>query len=143
MKRNPPAVQQRSATPLRKERTIRFSEIPPGQVAEAAAFLGGLPGLEIRFGAQPLCLELAYDLLDYSLEDLENTLIDKGFHLDSTLLTKMMRALFYYVEETEMHNLEAPEHLLKKPQNEAYVQAWERHSHGDHDDTPPEWREYK
>ncbi|MDQ5915961.1 MAG: hypothetical protein QG584_1854, partial [Pseudomonadota bacterium] len=24
-----------------------------------------------------------------------------------------------------------------------YVHAWEQHPHGDHDDTPPEWREYK
>ncbi len=143
MKRNSPTASPRSVAPLRKERTVRFSEIPPGQVAEAAAFLGGLPGLEVALGEQPFCLDLAYDLLDYSLEDLENTLIDKGFHLDSTLLTKMMRALFYYVEETELHNLGAPERLLKKPQNEAYVQAWEQRLHGDHDDTPPEWREYK
>ena len=34
----------------------------------------------------------------------------------------------------------APERLLKKSQNEAYTHAWERHLHGDHDDTPPEWR---
>ena len=143
MKRNQPLPQQRIAAPIRKERTICFSEIPPGQVHEAMSFLGGLPGLEVRVAAQAFCLDVAYDLLDYSLEDLENILIDKGFHLDSTLLTKMMRALFYYVEETELHNLDAPERLLKKPQHEAYVQAWERRPHGDHDDTPPEWRKYK
>jgi hypothetical protein len=55
----------------------------------------------------------------------------------------MIRALIYYVEETQLHNLEAPDRLLKKSQNEAYTHAWERHLHGDHDDTPPEWREYK
>ena len=143
MKRNSPTASSRSAAPLRKERTIRFSEIPPGQVAQAAAFLGGLPGLEVRANPQPLGIDVAYDLLDYSLEDLENALIDKGFHLDTTLLSKLMRALHYYVEETELHNLGAPERLLKSPQNEAYVQAWEHRLHGDHDDTPPEWREYK
>lgn len=54
-----------------------------------------------------------------------------------------MRALIYYVEETQLHNLDAPERPLKKSQHEAYTHAWERHPHGDHDDTPPEWREYK
>ncbi len=54
-----------------------------------------------------------------------------------------MRALIYYVEETQLHNLDAPDRLLKKSQHEAYTHAWERHPHGDHDDTPPEWREYK
>ena len=54
-----------------------------------------------------------------------------------------MRALFYYVEETQLHNLEAPERIRRKSQSEAYTNAWERHPHGDHDDTPPEWRDYK
>lgn len=142
MKR-PPVNQLRIPTPIRKARTIHFAEMPPGQVPEAADFLGGLAGLEIAPHPELHGIDVAYDLHDHSLEELEEILIDKGFHLDCTLLTKMIRALYYYVEETELHNLEAPERLLKKSQNEAYIQAWERHPHGDHDDTPPEWREYK
>ena len=143
MKRTPVADKRHLPAPIRKERTIRFSEIPPGQAPEAADFLGGLQGLEVRFQPGQLSVDVAYDLHDHSLEELENALIDKGFHLDCALLTKLVRALYYYVEETELHNLEAPERLLKKSQNQAYIQAWERHPHGDHDDTPPEWREYK
>ena len=60
-----------------------------------------------------------------------------------SLFNKLVRALIYYIEETEIHNLDAPLRLLKRSQNEAYTQAWARHPHGDHDDTPPEWREYK
>ena len=86
---------------------------------------------------------VAYDLHDHCLEEIESGLEDRGFHLDNTLMSKMIRALIYYVEETQLHNLEAPDRLLKKSQNEAYTHAWERHLHGDHDDTPPEWREYK
>ncbi|MFT3961550.1 hypothetical protein [Propionivibrio sp.] len=86
---------------------------------------------------------MAYDLHEHSLEELESALQDKGFHLECSLLNKLVRALIYYVEETEIHNLAAPRRLLKKSQNEAYTHAWERHPHGDHDDTPPEWREYK
>ena len=123
MKR-PSANQLRIPAPIRKARTIHFAE-------------------EIAPNPEQHSIDVAYDLHDHSLEELEEILVDKGFHLDCTLLTKMIRALYYYVEETELHNLEAPERLLKKSQNEAYIQAWERHPHGDHDDTPPEWREYK
>ena len=138
-----PAEAPHKPAPIRKERSIQFAEIPPGQVPEAADFLGGLERLEIRPRSEQLTIDVAYDLHDHSLEELESALEDKGFHLDCSLLNKLIRALIYYVEETEIHNLDAPTRLLKKSQNEAYTQAWERHPHGDHDDTPPEWREYK
>jgi hypothetical protein len=32
---------------------------------------------------------------------------------------------------------------MKRSSTKGYVHAWEQHPHGDHDDTPPEWREYK
>lgn len=138
-----PAEAPHKPAPIRKERSIQFAEIPPGQVPEAADFLGGLERLELRPRSRELTIDVAYDLHDHSLEELESALEDKGFHLDCSLLNKLIRALIYYVEETEIHNLDAPTRLLKKSQNEAYTQAWERHPHGDHDDTPPEWREYK
>jgi hypothetical protein len=129
--------------PIRKERNVLFSKFPPGQVPEAADFLGKLENLEVAPNVERRIVGVAYDLHQHSLQELEGALEDKGYHLDNTLMSKMMRALIYYVEETQLHNLGAPDRLLKKSQNEAYTHAWERHPHGDHDDTPPEWREYK
>ncbi|MDR2112237.1 MAG: hypothetical protein LBQ62_03910 [Candidatus Accumulibacter sp.] len=129
--------------PIRKERVIRFAEFPPGQVAEAADFLAGLADLEIAPNAGERSIAVIYDLHEHSQEELESALESMGFHLACSLLDKLIRALIYYSEETEIHNLDAPRRLLKKSQNEAYTRAWERHPHGDHDDTPPEWREYK
>ena len=138
-----PAETPRKPEPIRKERSLRFAEFPPGQVPEAADFLGGLAGLEVHPRVPDRSITVAYDLHEHSLEELEAALQDKGFHLECSLLNKLVRALIYYIEETEIHNLAAPRRLLKKSQNEAYTHAWERHPHGDHDDTPPEWREYK
>ena len=129
--------------PIRKERTVLFGKFPPGQTQEAAAFLSSLERLEVYARPEKLAIDVIYDLHDHSLEELENALEDKGFRLDCALLNKIIRALIHYVEETQLHNLEAPNHPLKKSQHEAYTQAWDRHPHGDHDDTPPEWREYK
>ena len=138
-----PVATPHKPAPIRKERNIVFGKLPPGQVPEACGFLGKLERLDIEPHNERLAIGVAYDLHDHTLEELESALQSKGFHLDSTLMTKLMRALIYYVEETQLHNLGAPERLLKKSQNEAYTQAWERHPHGDHDETPPEWREYK
>ena len=129
--------------PLRKERTVLFAKLPPGQVPEASVFLKKIEQLDVDPRLEHYAIDIAYDLREHSLEELETALTDQGFHLDSTLMSKLMRALIYYVEETQMHNLDAPDCLLKKSQHEAYTNAWERHPHGDHDDTPPEWREYK
>lgn len=138
-----PVANPNKPAPIRKERSIQFAKFPPGQVPEAADFLGRVEQLDVTPYPERLAVDVAYDLHDHSLEELETALQDKGFHLDSTLMSKLMRALIYYVEETQLHNLDAPARLLKKSQNEAYTNAWERHPHGDHDDTPPEWREYK
>jgi hypothetical protein len=138
-----PVETPRKPDPIRKKRDIRFQELPPDQVPEVADFLGGLAGLEIVPHADEHSIAVAYDLHEHSLEELESALENKGFHLESSLLNKLVRALVYYSEETEIHNLDAPRRLLKKSQNEAYTHAWERHPHGDRDDTPPEWREYK
>ena len=138
-----PDLTPRKPAPIRKVRRIRFAALPPGQISTAARFLGHLEHLEIRQCQGKLALEVAYDLNEHSLEELETALLDRGFRLDNALFCKLERLLIYYIEETQLHNLEAPERLLRKSQNTAYTQAWERHLHGDHDDTPPEWREYK
>ena len=126
--------------PIIKQRSIAFADIPPTQVTEAASFLSHVEHLNITPDFARRVITVSYDLHEHSLQELEETLADKGFHLETALLQKMMRALIYYVEETQIHNFGAPERLLKKSQNEAYTHAWEKHLHGDHDDTPEELR---
>lgn len=132
------------AAPLgtKKQREIRFCRLKHWQVAEAQALLATLPRLEVTPGSQANVLVVAYELSDYTLEALEKFLEDKGFHLDSTLFAKLVRALVYFSEATQRRNLGQPERLIKQSQ-EVYSLAWEHHPHGDHDDTPPELRDYK
>lgn len=127
---------------LNKKREILFSKFPPGQPPEAADDLRRLEVIEAQARENNRSLDVTYDLTRHTLRELDEHLVDKGYHLDNTLLTKLTRALIYYVEDTQLHNIDAPEKRLKRSQ-EAYVKAWENHPHGDHDDTPPEWREYK
>ena len=114
-----PEATAHKATAIRKQRNILFAKFPPGQVPEASDFLGRLEDLEIERREQQRALGVAYDLRRHCLQELEGTLEDQGYHLDNTLMSKMMRALIYYVEETQLHNLETPERLLKRSQSEA------------------------
>lgn len=128
---------------LKKNREILFSKFPPAQVPEAADDLQRLEALEVQPNLERRAVGVRYELTQHTLLELEEHLEDKGYHLDNTLFSKLTRALIHYVEDTQLHNLGAPEKRLKRTSQQAYVKAWEHHPHGDHDDTPPEWREYK
>jgi hypothetical protein len=141
MKRPAPIVIRDSHT--RKQREIVFAKFPPGQLPEAASLLAGLERLTVTELPHRRALLIEYDLLDYTMQGLEEGLTEQGFHLDNTLMCKLLRAFAYYIEETQLHNLRAPERLIKTYSKEAYAKAWDNHLHGDHDDTPAEWREYK
>ncbi len=132
-----------TSTDLKKHREILFSKFPPGQVPEAADDLKRLDEVEVAARTEKRAVGVSYELQQHTLEELEGHLEDKGYHLDNTLMSKLTRALIHYVEDTQLHNLGAPEKRLKRSADEAYVKAWEQRPHGDHDDTQPEWREYK
>ena len=123
-----------------KEREIRFSPLPPGQAERAVQSLAELEGVESRL-IGPEVLSVSYRLPKHRLETLENILIDQGFHLDNSLMQKIVRALVHYVEEVQSQNLHEPARLQKNM--EIFVKVYEHHPHGDHDDTPEEWREYR
>ncbi|MDP2810892.1 MAG: hypothetical protein Q8O34_12155 [Rhodocyclaceae bacterium] len=124
----------------RKHREIRFTKFPPGQAEEALAFLSTLDPLEVAAGLTPNSLSVWYEISEYTLKGLEGALMGKGFNLSNTLICKLMRALVYYCEETQLDNLRRPIRLLKDS-DEVYSRVWEHHPHGDHDDTPPDYRE--
>jgi len=113
---------------LNKQHDIVFSAEPSGQVERAY---------------QRLSLRVSYNLHHYTLEGLENGLTEQGFHLDHSILHNVGRKIIYYCEDTICHNLDIPAHPTKKNEREVFVKAYSKGPHGDHDDTPPELREYK
>lgn len=129
-------------TGLHKEREIRFATMPPGQTEKALQALRTLKGLVVNESGRPRTLMVRYSVLEYTLESLEDALRDSGFHLESALYSKVVRALVYFCEETQRHNLASPERLIKQS-NEVYINVYDQRPHGDHDDTPMELREYK
>lgn len=126
---------------LEKNREIVFNALPSGQAARALSLLQGLEGLEVAAGDDANRLRVRYQVCEYTLEGLETALASQGFHLDNSLLCKLKRALAYFSESVQRNNVEADEPDIKSQQ--AFMKVYERHLHGDRDETPEEWRDYK
>ncbi len=123
-----------------KLREIVFHPLPPEQIERALDLLAGMPGLKaMRTG--PQTLQISYCITDHSLQDVESMLGMHGFHLEATLLIRVKRALAYYCEHVQRENLLKPEVQTKK--YKPHMEAWGKNPHGDHDETPAEWRQYK
>ena len=102
-----------------------------------------MPDCRVEYGHAPNTLLVSYNLHNYTLEGLENGLTEEGFHLDSSMLHSIGRKVIYYCEDTICHNLDIPLHPTKKNEREVFVEAYDHKAHGDHDDTPPELRDYR
>lgn len=126
-----------------KQQVLYFAAHPAGQIERAYKLLDGLENLEVALGSEPNSLRVSYSLLHFSLERLENALIQEGFCFKENLLHKLSKQLIYYCEEVQYHNLSTPLHLTKSNQSEVFSKIYEQHPHGDHDATPKELRQYK
>jgi len=132
-----------NSSELDKCRDIIFDENSPEKVLRACKFLSGLTACRAQPGENQNTLAVKYNLRDHNLKGLEYALTEAGFHLDNSVLHSIERKLVYYSEDTICHNMDIPMQLTKKNEKEVFVQAYDQEPHGDHDDTPPELRDYK
>jgi len=126
-----------------KQRELFFAAEPPDQAERAFELLKGLNDLQVEPGTEPNSLRISYNLLDYSLNGLEKALIKQGFSFDNGVLHQIDRKFIHYKEEVEYHNLNIHERPTKSREREIFVNVYDSHLHGDHDDTPEDLRDYK
>ncbi len=126
---------------LNKTREIVFHDVPVGQAERAHALLDGMDDIATSIEARNGVLKVRYNVHDYTLEGLEKALETQGFHLDNSLLQKLKRALVYFCEKVQRENLAINAPDAKSQQ--VFARVYEHHLHGDRDETPEEWREYK
>ena len=124
-----------------RTRQLSFNRLPAGQVKEAFILLQDLPHLTVLSAVGDTGLLIQYELPFYTLEKIEDALVDQGFHLDNALFTKLKRSLIHYLESTQCQNMTGPEQ--RERSRRIFAQVYEHHAHGDHDATPPELREYR
>lgn len=127
---------------LDKTREIVFHDLPSDQAERARALLDGLDDIQAGTVSERSCtLIVQYNVRHYTLQGLEKALELQGFHLDNSLLQKVKRALIHFCEQVQRENL-----LINAPDaksQQVFARVYEQHLHGDKDETPEEWREYK
>lgn len=127
---------------LIKHREIAFCSLhaDPHQAETAMLFFSGLDGIVHLDLSGTHKLNVSYDIRLITLQLLEETLIELGFHLDNSLLSKLKRALYYYTEEVQRENCgytQSQQHT-----RDVFINRYNRLQHGCRDNRPDYWRKY-
>jgi len=132
-----------TSSELDKQRDIVFSPLHGEQLARAFQFLSELPSCLVERGDAENTLRVSYNLHNHTLEELENILLEAGFHLDHSMLRNIERNIIYYCEDTICHNMDVPSHPTKKNEREVFVKAYEQELHDNLDEGTTELPDYK
>lgn len=126
-----------------KHREIAFRELhpDPNQAQTAALFLADVEGVIGAEPVSPLLLRVSYDLLQVTLEQVEDALKEIGLHIDDGLLFRIRRALHYYSEETQRANLGCARGESNCTQK-VFAVRYRALDHGCRDHRPEHWRRY-
>jgi hypothetical protein len=128
---------------LIKHRDIAFRDLHPDphQARSAALFLGGVGGVIRAAPTSPLLVQVSYDLLQVTLEEIEEALKELGLHIDNGILFRIRRALYYYAEETQRANLgcsRGESNCTRK----VFALRYRTLNHACRDRRPEHWRRY-
>ncbi len=128
---------------LTQRREIHFCGLNPHRdhAREASQLLGEQPGVIEVMPVSRLFLHVTYRLDETCLQALEELLVDNGFHLDSSLLFKLKRALYYYTERVKRDNLGCGRGSTNCT-TRVFVSRYSRLPHGCRDSRPEHWRRY-
>ncbi|MEA3276924.1 MAG: hypothetical protein U9Q81_16890 [Pseudomonadota bacterium] len=126
-----------------KHRQVPFNELHPetNQAQTAALFLSDVEGILRAEPTSPLLLQVSYDVLQTTLEEIEGALRELGLHLDNNLMVRVRRALYYYTEETQRANFGCP-HGKSNCTKQVFAKRYAKLDHSCRDHRPEHWRRY-
>lgn len=126
-----------------KQREIIFRDPHPerNQAQTAAEFLAEVGGV-IRANAESkILVRVSYDLLQVSLQQIEDALKEIGLHIDNSLVFRIKRALHYYSEDTQRANVgcsRGESNCTKQ----VFALRYRTLDHSCRDHRPEHWRRY-
>jgi hypothetical protein len=126
-----------------KQRQLLFNELhpDPDQAGTAAELLRGIDGILEATAESAVLLQIRYNVLQISLEQIETGLVETGFHLSNRLIYALKRALYHYTEETQRANSGFPQgdsNYTKK----VFIERYTQRDHRLKDQRPEHWRKY-
>ncbi|MES9962584.1 MAG: hypothetical protein ABW116_03505 [Candidatus Sedimenticola sp. 20ELBAFRAG] len=132
------------ASDLIKQREIAFVEMHPdaNQAQTAAQQLMEIDGIIHAQAESPTQLQIRYNVLEVTLEQIEGALTDAGFHISSRLIHKLRRALYYYTEEIQRANNGCSQGETKCTR-QIFINRYQQINHSCRDSRPGHWRKYQ
>ena len=134
---------ERAEHDLIKQREIAFRDLhpDPNQARTAALFLADVEGVVRATPVSPLLVRVSYDLLQVTLQEIEDALKEIGLHIDNSLLFRIKRALHVYAEETQRANLGC-ERGESNCTRKVFAVRYQKMNHACRDQRPEHWRRY-
>lgn len=128
---------------LIKLREIRFCSLDPTAkpARDAAQLLLDALGVEAVQALTRDTLQICYDLEQVSQQIIEDSLVELGFHLENSLLSRMKRALIYFSEETQLANM-GRSHDQANATLDVFIKSYQQRRHGCRDPRPEYLRYY-
>ncbi len=124
-----------------KQREFRFNHLRfDAQVEQAVALLQGFEGIIAVTPLSELELQVTYHLRQLSYQMIEEALVGFGLHLDNSLMEKMKRALYHYLEENE--RMQLCDSICRESAKQLFIQRYAQLQHGCRDRRPEHWRTY-
>jgi len=126
-----------------KQREIAFCTLHPDkdQAGTATSLLADIEGIDQVERLSASQLRVRYQINHVCLADIEDLLVDRGFHLDNALIHRMRRALIHYMEETQRSNMgcgKGESNCTTK----VFINRYRNRDHGCQDERPRHWRRY-
>lgn len=126
-----------------KHREIVFCDVNRAacHAEQASQLLCDIEGIVVARPVTRICLHVSYDLRFVTLQMIEEALVEVGFHLDNSLLSKLKRALYGYAEETQRLNMGCAAEGASNTRD-VFIDRYQRRPHGCRDTRPHVWRRY-
>jgi hypothetical protein len=126
-----------------KNRILGFQgpHADPDPAGSAAGWLAPRPGILHVEALDTWRVDIWYDLARVRLQDIERGLVAEGFPLDTSLLSKLRRALYHYSEEAQYQQQYDALGSGDSSQR-LHVKCAKRHGDGPRDPRVGYWRHY-
>jgi hypothetical protein len=126
-----------------KQREIVFRDLRPerNQAQTAAEFLVDIEGIIRADAESALLVRVSYDVLQVTLQQIEDALKEIGLHIDNSLMLRIKRALHYYSEDTQRANIgcsRGESNCTRK----VFALRYQTLDHSCRDHRPEHWRRY-
>ena len=127
-----------------RQRQLSFCPRPDQSPADLAVLiLGSFPGVQSLVLLDRNRIDISYNLLETSLDELLEQLTNAGLEVAGSLMERISRALCIYTEGVQRENLGIEPRYRSAFTRKIFIQRYQKLDHQCRDTRPDVWRQYR